>query len=642
MHITREGIKQDGWQALLLLAVLLLAALVYRPGLDGPFLLDDVGSTNVLKSTSFSWVELSYDVTHNTSGLLGRPVSVLSLAFSRIVHGAGTWGFKYHNLLLHLLNGLLLFWLLLRLLPRLVPGIRQERAFLVALGSMTLWLLHPLMVSTVLYVVQRMAQLAILFSLAAMLAYVQLRECLGGSLLRFLGGIAVFLLFLVLALLSKENGALILFYVLLIECLAWRGATSNALERKRLWGFLGLFVLLPIVLGSLYVLTHLDRFADYTFRDFTMLERLLTQLHVVFFYVKLILLPVVSDMSLFHDGWPPVRGLDLQTGLLLVFWCSVVACVVLLRKRAPLAAFGIGWFLVSHLMESTFIGLELVFEHRNYLAAAGLLLIPTYYLFELANKRTAGFLLCLVIPLFIFMTHTRVGEWDSTDMIYTMAVRDHPESIRARVPYAGMEFNRGNLDSALEHIRIAVELEKKSYSALIVNMLFLCGRGKQDEIDALFEEGIRRASAYPATPGTISTMDLILAQVQQGRCNELTPVRMLEWLQAAREQEANRNNRMFTGYLQRQQGFFYYVMQDRVRGYEHMINAFENTGMTSILGEVIDIEIQLGALETAEHLLGILEETNRQRFGTETLLLEKFRKQYEDAVHAAQPNAIMP
>ncbi|HHX81476.1 MAG TPA: hypothetical protein GX696_00650 [Pseudomonadaceae bacterium] len=131
-------------------------------------------------------------------------------------------------------------------------------------------------------------------------------------------------------------------------------------------------------------------------------------------------------------------------------------------------------------------------------------------------------------------------------------------------------------------------------------------------------------------------MDAILQQVQLQRCKELEPERMLEWLQAALDQEDNRNSPQFTGYLQRQKGFFHYVMQERALGYEYMIKAFENTGLTSILGEIIDIEIQLGALETAEHLLGIMEETNRARFGTETLLLDKFRKQYEDALSARQ------
>src|SRR5690606_5734780 len=139
--------------ALGVLVLLLVAALLYAPGLHGPFLLDDAGSVDSLTVRDFSIEPLWYDLSHNTSGLLGRPVSVLSLAFSRILYGTDPWGFKYHNLLLHLFNAVLLFCLFLKLLPRLVPRIREEQAYLVALMVAGLWLIHPLFVSTVLYVV---------------------------------------------------------------------------------------------------------------------------------------------------------------------------------------------------------------------------------------------------------------------------------------------------------------------------------------------------------------------------------------------------------------------------------------------------------------------------------------------------------
>lgn len=630
-------------QALGVLVLLLVTALLYAPGLQGPFLLDDVGSVNVLTVRDFSLGPLWYDLTHNTSGLLGRPVSVLSLAFSRILYATDPWGFKYHNLLLHLFNAVLLFCLFLKLLPRLVPKIREEQVYLVALLVMGLWLMHPLFVSTVLYVVQRMAQLATLFSLAALLAWVRWREEITATTLRFALNLALFLVLLLLAVLSKENGALVVFYVLLIEFLCFGFVAESTTVRRRLWGFMALFVAAPIAVGVAYLLTHPDQFINYSIRNYDMVERLLTQLHVVLFYVKLVLLPVVSDMSLFHDSWQPVRSLDFVTVLLFLFWLLAATSVILLRKRAPVVAFGIGWFLVSHLMESTFLALELVFEHRNYLAAAGLLLIPVYCLVTLAEKRLVAVLATAFSLLLAFMTHVRVSEWQSAELIFTLAVQDHPESIRARVGYSGWMYNLGNTEEALKHIDVAIALDPEDYSTVIIKMLFLCGRGEEEQMNALFEEGMHRAKLYPATPGSVSTMDLLMAEIQRGNCKELASTRILDWLNVAREQEDNRGNRVFTGYMQRQQGFFYYILQDPVRGYEHMVAAFENTGMASILGEVIDIEIQLGALETAEHLLGILEELNRERLGTETPLLERRRKQYEAAVaeRAAQQEAAL-
>src|SRR5690606_470084 len=102
-----------------------------------------------------------------------------------IVHGPDSWGYKYHNLLIHLLNGLLLFWLLQKLLPRLAPQITPETTVAIAGLTVATWLLHPLLMSTVLYAVQRMAQLSALFTLAALLCYVFARRQLGSSPGRF-------------------------------------------------------------------------------------------------------------------------------------------------------------------------------------------------------------------------------------------------------------------------------------------------------------------------------------------------------------------------------------------------------------------------------------------------------------------------
>ena len=104
---------------------LFLTAAIYWQGLDGPFLLDDYLNIVEAYVNDFNRDEIRYALTHNHSGELGRPVSMMSLLFSGIVHGPVPWGYKFHNLAIHLINGLLLFWLLLKLLPRLA---RLEQA----------------------------------------------------------------------------------------------------------------------------------------------------------------------------------------------------------------------------------------------------------------------------------------------------------------------------------------------------------------------------------------------------------------------------------------------------------------------------------------------------------------------------------
>src|SRR5690606_24599767 len=135
----------------------------------GPWLFDDSSNLDPIRrwlAGEVGWREV---VLENTSGPGGRPLSMISFLLSAALGGYTPFVFKLGNLLLHLVNGLLVFALFRQMAPR-------DRALsgfplTVPLARATLWLLHPLLVSTTLYVVQRMAMLSATFMLLAMLAY---------------------------------------------------------------------------------------------------------------------------------------------------------------------------------------------------------------------------------------------------------------------------------------------------------------------------------------------------------------------------------------------------------------------------------------------------------------------------------------
>src|SRR5690606_579132 len=108
---------------------------------------------------------------------------------------------------------------------------------------------------------------------------------------------------------------------------------------------------------------------------FTQGQRLLTQLWVLGFYLKLILLPRLADLSLFHDDIAALHHFDVLGAALLAGFAAALYLMIRLRRKAPLCAFALAWFLIAHALESTFLDLELVFEHRNYLAALGPLMV---------------------------------------------------------------------------------------------------------------------------------------------------------------------------------------------------------------------------------------------------------------------------
>ena len=101
-------------------------------------------------------------------------------------------------------------------------------------------------------------------------------------------------------------------------------------------------------------------------------------------------------------------------------------------------------------------------------------------------------------------------------------------------------------------------------------------------------------------------------------------------LAAARAQPDNAANKEFTGYLQRQQAAYYFLQGNLPMYYQHFIMAYENTGLASILVEIIEIEARLGAFESAENLLSILEERNTQLRGAETVLVNKAKQMLEE------------
>ena len=183
------------------------AAAIYWPGLSGSYILDDANNLEGFKVLDLGIITWRDAIFGNESGPLGRPVAMATFLANHWGGTGSVWYYKYTNLMIHLLCGSLIFWLTGRLLWRHVP---DEHRWYTALFVAALWLFAPMHVSSVLYIVQRMAQLAALFSFAGLLCYVIGRQNLAdrpkmGVPLMF-GGLLVFL---PLAAFSKENGLLL-------------------------------------------------------------------------------------------------------------------------------------------------------------------------------------------------------------------------------------------------------------------------------------------------------------------------------------------------------------------------------------------------------------------------------------------------
>lgn len=429
-------------------ALVLLAALVYLPGLSGPFVLDDGENITLNKSVAIQELnanEIAGATYANNSGPFGRPLASLSFALNAYFAGGvdDPRPFKLTNVIIHAINAILIYLLTLKLLatPWLQKRVPHSRAPLLAAVVALIWAVHPLQLTSVLYVVQRMTALSTLFMLCGVIGYLYGRNrydkgdgqgiwiATGSIVLGTVAGAA-----------AKENAVLLPLLAAVIEftLMSRRALTVN--QRKLLFGFYGLTVGLPILAGALYLLWNPTFLTEgYLGRDFTMWERLLTQGRVLWFYVFLTAVPSPLHFGLFHDDIAISTSLfhPPTTVIAIVLWIGLAVLALTRAKKYPLPAFAVLWFLACHVLESTIVGLEIAYEHRNYLASFGLLFGATITVASMFDKHTVHrairyLAVCVALFTLGFSTWSRAHTWSNAETLSTSEARNHPLSPRAQ------------------------------------------------------------------------------------------------------------------------------------------------------------------------------------------------------------------
>lgn len=415
---------------------------VYWDGLYGPLLLDDISNLSEILSPDFGPADILPNLLSD-SGILKRPVSMLSFMLNGL-SSASLFHWKLTNLIIHLVNGLLLYALATRLTRATGVASKIVPAIIAAA-----WILHPLQVSTVLYTVQRMTELSALFVFAAMLTYTIARERQqAGSTSWHLQAITWLLLF-PLGLLSKENALLLPAFVFLMEVFI---LSRNKVDNRQLLSIIAI----TATLFTLVIIIKEDwLFSTYAHRDFTLSERLLTESRILIAYIGMLLIPAQNRMGFAHDDVILSYGLlDPWTTLPAIFLISIlITTAFLCRKKYPLIGFGILFFFIGHSMESTIIPLELMYEHRNYLPSFGILLATTSAVSLItSNRAVTTALIIILFSLATFVTHNRAQTWSSTETLYFYMEMVHPRSERLATIKAAQFTDIGNYARARERL----------------------------------------------------------------------------------------------------------------------------------------------------------------------------------------------
>jgi tetratricopeptide (TPR) repeat protein len=476
----------------LVLAVLLMLVssgfLAYWPGIGGPFVFDDFSNivdNSFLRLPDLTTGSLVNAATSTESGPLKRPIPMVSFALNYYFSGNSNnpFPFKVTNVLIHVINSMLIFAVFYLGIVRAFSkdpvfnrsASSNQYALIVSGSAALLWLLHPIHLTSVLYVVQRMASLSAMFVLSAIVVYLYGRSVAvaGKPLLGWTTAIAGTVIFGLLGLLSKENAALLPLYLLLIEFTLFRSEFPLVLldkldQRKKM--LLLAFVLALVAIVISYAVAY--SLPGYANRTFTFTERVLSQPRILLFYLSLIFFPRNDKFGIFHDD------IALSTGILdpwttlpsLLIVMGLIALAFLLYDRHKILTLAILWFFVSHLMESTFYPLEPAHEHRNYLAAIGPI-IAIFYLSGIAvhriGDRRIWWLPLLFLALFLLNTPLRAWHWSDLASLHVFEASNHPNSARAQSSLGSMFAKAGQLEKAKESFLRASELRPHDVSDLI-------------------------------------------------------------------------------------------------------------------------------------------------------------------------------
>jgi protein O-mannosyl-transferase len=486
---------------------------VYWPGLQGLFFFDDHPNIVLnpgVKLADLSWVSLRMAWSSGISGQFGRPVSQLSFALNHYFSGFYPFAFKLTNLVIHGLNGVLVYLLGYQLLDSLRQKQRLNNIGLCAALVAVAWMIHPIQLTSVLYVVQRMTSLSAFFLLAALLLHVSARRRKDMDWIAVSWLMLAWCVFWPLSMLSKETGILLPGFVALYELIVRRS------ERGGL-DFFGRTTFLLSIMLALGLVTYLASpfgqwiVSGYEIRSFSLVERLLTETRVIWAYVYWTVFPNMGSFALFHDDFgvsssltSPWTTLPAVAGLMGLSILTIVT-----SRKLPLVAFGIAWFLVGHSLESSFIPLELVHEHRNYLPLFGLCLLPVGLLGSLEmkagiNRTLIVTSLAAMLAYFGFLTAMRANMFSQEHLRTQLEAQFHPNSARAnyeagRTLVAFADGDRSNvmaMELGRKHYEIATALDRDFKMGLLGLLVLGCGTSQTvdqsalDELQLRFREGL--------------------------------------------------------------------------------------------------------------------------------------------------------
>ena len=450
-----------------IIAIAVIGFVAYSNTLNCPFLFDD--RPHITENPHIRLTELKLQHLADAafkSPLPERPVANISFALNYFFHRYNVAGYHFTNITIHILTAVFLFLLLKNTLALPLLRDRFRHSQYLAFAVAILWLIHPIQTQAVTYIVQRMTSMAVMFYIMSMYFYVKGRlafqikkrswhwflACAFSGILSF--G-------------CKEITATLPLFILLYEWFFFQDLKAAWLKKQALFIIAAFFLL--AVLSFLYLSVEMvgKMAVEYQRWGFSATEKLLTEFRVTIFYISLLGYPNPARLNLDHDFSiskslfaPP------QTLVCMIIVLVIILSAFLLAKRYRLLSFCIFWFLGNLLIESSSIGIELIYEHRLYLPSMFAVLAFSALLWKLLRPNLLKAAVFTILALLLLSaTYQRNKVWADGLTLWSDCVAKSPNRPRPNYNLGCAIYDKADYEQAIKYFNKTLQLDPNYFDA---------------------------------------------------------------------------------------------------------------------------------------------------------------------------------
>lgn len=423
------------------ISFLIIAIAVYFPTMNTPIFIG-MDRSRITENEPFFEKGLketfrnTYQEGKGETEAADRPLSIITYWLNYKLAGMEVFGFRIVNVILHAINGFLLYLLL-----SLVFCDKPKKFIALALIGALIYLLHPVHFVALYIVSQRALLMATMFGLLGLLCFINYSRNKKTSLIVWM------YLFLLLSMFSKPNGIIFVFIIFFYTFYFLKTAVRSYLR-----------ILFPLLLLPLLVLWgHMANDIHPQMWYGTWGKYVINQLLATLLYLKNFFYPINLHFMYVFD---PFVDMQQQT----IIYCALMHFVIMLLgfnliKQYRLIAFGLFATYIAFIPESSVFVLKAsVAEYRTYIPYLFLSLAIVGVMSQFKNKKAAigmGLIVCVILGVLTWQRNMSLAT--KAQWYRQVAINDLCEDINAYYVTIQSLLVEKDFEGALQSIDVMID-----------------------------------------------------------------------------------------------------------------------------------------------------------------------------------------